>query len=239
MLYIAFIFIALLSLSQSQKSNELIQRSTLLTSRFNSIVIDGIFEVSLEPIESSSTASIDMETTSEGHEKVVVETLGNGLLRLVVNGSLTLPRSVRIHIRYNEPLQRLSISGVSSVITTKTPIHRSDQFLIEAHGTSRAVLQIFCDKLFASALDTSQIQVSGQASQQAVYLATGASSIDGWNLVTSQAMAEASGISTIYFRANDDAMITVSDISTVGYRLSNGRQASRFSAAALGNIVLL
>ncbi|CAF0873110.1 unnamed protein product [Rotaria sordida] len=222
-----------------QINNTIIRQTRSLSSSFDEIMVDGAFDIFLSQTSNGiSTPTVEIETTVDAQNHVIVEIVDNHILSIHIKGPLKVDNNIYAYIRFNSPLRRYTIRGSGNTITDDNGISNdgNDTFVLDNRGTANVAIQLNVNKLEVYFTGTGNSRFSGQVRQQAIFDATGIGDITALDLITKQVKVRAMGISIIRVAATDDVEIEVTGVSSVYYRLPFGKKPSTAISTGLGKI---
>ncbi|CAF0981951.1 unnamed protein product [Rotaria sordida] len=224
---------------EGQINNTIIRQTRSLSSSFDEIIVDGAFDIFLSQTSNGiSTPTVEIETTVDAQNHVIVEIVDNHILSIHIKGPLKVDNNIYAYIRFNSPLRRYTIRGSGNTITDDNGISNdgNDTFVLDNRGTANVAIQLNVNKLEVYFTGTGNSRFSGQVRQQAIFDATGIGDITALDLITKQVKVRAMGISIIRVAATDDVEIEVTGVSSVYYRLPFGKKPSTAISTGLGKI---
>jgi hypothetical protein len=89
--------------------NDIAVRQTrpLSSSSFDEIMVDGAFDIFLSPTSNvTSTPTVEIETTVNAQNYVIVEIINNHILSIYIKGPLMIEKNIYAYIRFRSPLRR-------------------------------------------------------------------------------------------------------------------------------------
>lgn len=210
----------------------------LSSSSFDEIVINGIFDVFLS---SNSSSKVEIETTSDLEKKVIVEIVDNHILSIRLDQVTHINKHINVYIEFSSPLHRYTFKGTGNTVTNEKGISNEDNqvLIVDQRGVGDLNLRLNIFKFEFYLSGTGNSVFSGQVRQQILINAKGVGDINALNLSTKIADVFVKGVNKIQVAATDDLRIDVKGISTVYYRLPNGKTPSKAIATGLGKIVPL
>lgn len=235
------IIVIYFTLAQGQSNNTVIRQTRPLTSSsFDEIIIDGAFDIFLSQTSNkTSTPIVEIETTVDVQDHVIVEIINNHILSLNIKGSLMFDKNIYAYIRFNSPLRRYTIRGTGNTITDDNGISNegNDTFILDHRGVANVAIRLNVNEFEVYFTGTGNSRFWGQVRQETTFDAKGVGDINALNLVTKQAKVRAMGVSIIRVAATDDVQIEVTGVSSVYYRLPSGKKPSKAISTGLGKIV--
>jgi hypothetical protein len=206
---------------------------------FDEIIVDGAFDVFLSQLSDFSIPTVELETTVTAHKYIIVEILDNHILSIHIKRPLIVHKNINVYIRFNSPLKRYIIKGTGNTITDDNGISNTgnEKFVLENRGTANVAIQLNVDEFEVYLSGTGNSRFWGIVREQALIETKGVGDINALNLLTKQVKVNSAGVSTVRVSATDDVQIEVTGVSTVYYRLSNGKKPSKEITAGLGQII--
>ena len=238
---IVFVIVGV-SLIQGQVTDPVIsQPYPFSPSSFDEIVLDGPFDVLLQQVDTSVAPEVKVETLTSVLKQVVVEIVENHILLLRIQNSLVLQKNIGVTIKFNSPLHRYTVRGTGSAVTDERGIvnNATEKFVLINQGTANLALRLDVYQMEAYFSGTGNTRLWGQVRDQALISAKGVGEINALNLTTKIINVLSSGVSTVRVSATEDALIEVTGISSVYYRLPAGIVPSKAVSFGLGQIIPL
>jgi len=241
MLSYIVIIVIYFTLTQGQSNNTVIRQiRPLSSSSFDEIIVDGAFDIFLSQTSNKTSIPIvEIETTVDAQDHVIVEILNNHILSLHIKGPLMFDKNIYAYIRFNSPLHRYTIKGTGNTITDDNGISNegNDTFILDHRGVANVAIRLNVQEFEVYFTGTGNSRFWGQVRQQTIFDAKGVGDINALNLSTKQVKVRAMGVSIIRVSATDDVQIEVTGISSVYYRLPLGKKPSKAISTGLGKIV--
>jgi hypothetical protein len=236
------IIILFFPLIDGQLNNTVVRQSRpLSSSKFDEIMIDGAFDIFLSQISNNnnSTPTVEIETTVNAQNHVIVEIINKHILSISIRGSLITDKNIYGYIRFSSPLRRYTIKGNGNTMTDDNGIsnENNDTFILDHRGVSNIAIRLNVNVFKVNFTGTGNSRFSGQVRQQAIFDAKGVGDINALDLSTRKAEVYAMGVSIVRVTATDDVQIEVTGVSSVYYRLPAGKKPSKAISTGLGRIV--
>ena len=243
MLFLGMIVVVICQLTIVQVNGDLIRETRPLSPpTFDEIVINGVFDVFLNPTPKANPSSkVEIETTAELQKKVIVEILENHILSIRLDQVSHVEKHINVYIQFPPTLRRYTFQGTGNTVTNENEISNEDNqvFTVDHRGVGELSLRLNVYKFEFNLAGTGNSQFSGQVREQASFNAKGTGDINALNLSTKTADVFVAGLSTVRVAATEDLRIEVTGISTVYYRLPKGKTPSKAKSTGLGKIVPL
>jgi|KBSMisStaDraftv2_1062788.scaffolds.fasta_scaffold09296_3 hypothetical protein len=188
------------------------QRS--LTGSFNAIKVSGGIDLYLSQYE---TESIAVSASEEQYRERIKTVIENGTLKIYYDGDKlwnTGKKKLKAYVSFKN-LENLAASGASDVVVTGAITVPS--LRIDCSGASDFKGAVKVDKLTIELSGASDAKISGSASEVAIQ-SSGASDVKGYDLVTENCTAKASGASDINITVNKELNVHASGASDVYYK---------------------
>jgi hypothetical protein len=241
MLSYIVIIVIYLSLAQSQSNDTVIRQTRpLSSSSFDEIIVDGAFDIFLsQRSNTNSTPIVQIETTVDAQNHVIVEIVNNHILSLHIKGQLVIDKNIYAYIRFNSPLRRYTIRGTGNTITDDNGISNesNNTFILDHRGVANVAMRLNVNKFEVYFTGTGNSRFWGQVRQHVTFDAKGVGDIKALDLATKKVTVRAMGVSIIQVAATDDVQIEVAGVSSVYYRSPAGKKPSKAIATGLGKIV--
>ena len=242
MLYYILLIVVYFSVVQGQQLNNTTIRQSrpLSSSTFDEIVIDGAFDIFLQQILNGNlTPTVEIETTVDTQNNIIVEILNNHILSIRVRNQLMTTKNIYGYIRFKSPLHRYTIRGTGNTLTDDNGISNeaSDTFVLDNRGVANVALKLNVSQFEVYFTGTGSSRFWGRVRQQVIFDAKGVGDINALGLITKQAKVRAMGVSIVRVSATDDVQIEVTGVSSVYYQLPQGKKPSIAIATGLGKIV--
>jgi hypothetical protein len=240
MLSCILIIVVYFSLVQSQFNNTVIRQTRPLSSpSFDEIIIDGAFDVFLQQVVNrTSTPTVEIQTTVDGQNNVVVEIINNHILSIRIKNQLMIDKHIYAYIRFNSPLHHYTIRGTGNTMTDDNGISNqgNDTFVLDHRGVANVAMRLNVSQFELYFTGTGSSRFWGQVRQQAIFDAKGVGDINALDLSTKQANVRAMGVSIVRVSATDDVQIEATGVSNVFYRLPQGKKPSKIISTGLGKV---
>jgi hypothetical protein len=241
MLSFVAIIIIFFPLVHGQLNNTVIRQTRPLSSLvFDEIMIDGAFDIFLsQTSNNNSTPTVEIETTIDVQNHVIVEIVNNHILSIHIQGSLMTDKNIYAYIRFPSPLRRYTVKGNGNTMTDDNGISNesNDTFILDHRGVANIAIRLNVNEFKVNFTGTGNSRFWGQVRQQATFDAKGVGDINALNLSTRKADVYAMGVSIVRVSATDDVQIEVTGVSSVYYRLPAGKKPSKAISNGLGKIV--
>jgi hypothetical protein len=241
MLFCISIIVISFSLTQGQLNNTVIRQThPLSSSSFDEIMVNGAFDIFLsQSSNANSTPTVEIETTVDAQNYVIVQIVNKHILSIYINDSLIIDRNIYAFIRFNSPLRRYTIKGTGNTITDDNGISNqgNDTFVLDHRGTANVAIRLDVNELKVYLTGTGNSRFWGQVREQALFDAKGLGDVNAFDLLTKQVKVLATGVSLVRVAATDDVQIEVIGLSNVFYRLPVGKKPSKTVSIGLGKIV--
>ena len=239
MLYILIIVLVGFSFGEAQLNYTVIHQNRPLSSSFDEIIVDGLFNVHLEQKEGDSPPSVDIESVVYAQPQIIVEILDNHTLSLRIQGSLTIKHNIKAKICFSKPLRRYIMKGTGNTVTEDPGLFNNgtEKFQFENRGTANVAMRLNYTSFEVIVSGTGNSRFWGQIRERAVFEARGVGDINALNLVSKEVVVISTGVSTVRVSATDDVKIRVTGVSNVYYRLPAGKKPSETIATGLGQII--
>lgn len=213
-LSVAVILFATLSFAQKTMITDANAEQRTLSGSFNAIKVSGGIDLYLSQYETESIAVSASEDQYRERIKTVIE---NGTLKIYYDGDKlwnTGNKKLKAYVSFKN-LENLTASGASDVVVTgaiAVPALR-----IDCSGASDFKGAVKVDKLTIELSGASDAKISGSASEVSIQ-SSGASDVKGYDLVTENCTAKASGASDINITVNKELNVHASGASDVYYK---------------------
>ena len=238
---LSLFIIALVALfsAEAQLNYTVVRQNRPLSSSFDEILVDGLFDILLQQSETPSPPVVEVETVAYAQPQIISEVLENHRLSLRTQGPLILTHNVKVTIRFSTPLRRYTIKGTGNTVTEDPGLfnHGSEKFVFDNRGTANVAMRLNFHAFEADISGTGNSRFWGQIRDRAIFEAKGVGDINALNLVTKEVNVISTGVSTVRVAATDDARIRVTGVSNVYYRLPAGKRPSEAIATGLGQII--
>ncbi|CAF3978746.1 unnamed protein product, partial [Rotaria sp. Silwood1] len=159
------------------------------SSSFDEIMIDGAFDIFLSQTSNGiSTPTVEIETTVDIQNRVIVEIVNNHILSIHIKGQLMIDKNIYAYIRFNSPLRRYTIKGTGNTITDDNGISNdhNDTFVLDHRGVANVAMRLNVNNFQVYFTGTGNSRFWGQARQQAIFDAKGVGDINALNFSTKQ-----------------------------------------------------
>ena len=240
MLSSLLLIVVITSLTHARWNQTVIRQKHPLSSNFfDEIIVDGAFDVFLSQFDKISTPTIEIETTVSAQQHIGVEILDEHILFIHIKGPLVIHKNIYAYIQFNSPLRRYTIKGTGNTMTDDNGISNTDneKFVLDNRGTANVAMQLDVNQLEVYLSGTGNSRFWGYAREQATFETKGVGDVNAMNLITKKAIINSNGVSTVRVAATDDVQIEVTGVSTVYYRLPNGKKPSKEISTGLGQII--
>ena len=213
-LSVTLLLFACMSFAQKTMITDANAEQRTLNGSFNAIKISGGIDLYLSQYETESIAVSASEDKYRERIKTVIE---NGTLKIYYDGDKmwnTGNKKLKAYVSFRN-LENLTASGASDVVVTgaiTVPALR-----IECSGASDFKGAVKVDKLTIELSGASDAKISGSASEVSIQ-SSGASDVKGYDLVTENCTAKASGASDINITVNKELNVHASGASDVYYK---------------------
>lgn len=212
-----------------QCKEEFTRKARPLSSTFDEIQINGMFDIFLTQLSESSDAksSIEIETTNRGHEVITTDIEQGHILKITVRDSLIIEdnESSRLYIKFVGPIRRYAVGGF-----TRTKIDgeglvnkKNDSFMFEQDGTANVTMKLDVENFSMAIRGMGALQFEGQVRNTSNIAVFGAAMIDAGNLVSKNVFLQATGASTTRVNALEDLQISAIGMVQVQYKLPEGK----------------
>jgi len=215
------------------------QTRSLSSSSFDEIMVDGAFDIFLSPTSNvTSTPTVEIETTVNAQNYVIVEIINNHILSIYIKGPLMIEKNIYAYIRFRSPLRRYTIKGTGNTATDDNGISNqdNDMFVLDNRGVANVAIRLNVSKFEFYFTGAGNSRFWGEVRQDALFDAKGVGDINALSLLTKQAKVRAMGVSIIRVAATDDIQVEVEGVSSVYYRLPHGKKPSKAISTGLGKI---
>ena len=185
-----------------------------LNGSFNAIKISGGIDLYLSQYETESIAVSASEDEYRDKIKTVIE---NGTLRIYYDGDKMWSRGnkkLKAYVSF-KTLENLTASGASDIVATG--VIAVPSLRIDCSGASDFNGAVKVDKLTIELSGASDAKISGSAAEVSIQ-SNGASDVKGYDLVTENCTAKASGASDINITVNKELNVHASGASDVFYK---------------------
>ncbi|CAF1970324.1 unnamed protein product [Rotaria magnacalcarata] len=241
MLYSIVIVVVYFSFSHGQINDTVVRQTRPLSSlTFDEIMVDGAFDIFLSQRSNrSSTPTVEIETTVDIQNYVIVEIISNHILSIHIKGPLMIDKNIYAYVRFNSPLRRYTIKGTGNTMTDDNGISNDDRntFVLDHRGVANVAMGLNVNKFEVYFTGTGNSRFWGKVRQEAIFDAKGVGDINALDLSPKQVKVRAMGVSIIRVAATDDVQIEATGISSVYYRLPPGKKPSKAKSTGLGKIV--
>ncbi|CAF1495666.1 unnamed protein product [Rotaria magnacalcarata] len=241
MLYSIVIVVVYFSFSHGQINDTVVRQTRPLSSlTFDEIMVDGAFDIFLSQRSNrSSTPTVEIETTVDIQNYVIVEIINNHILSIHIKGPLMIDKNIYAYVRFNSPLRRYTIKGTGNTMTDDNGISNDDRntFVLDHRGVANVAMGLNVNKFEVYFTGTGNSRFWGKVRQEAIFDAKGVGDINALDLSPKQVKVRAMGVSIIRVAATDDVQIEATGISSVYYRLPPGKKPSKAKSTGLGKIV--
>lgn len=181
------------------------------------------FSVTFIP-DSVEFVSIEFDENLLHHIKT--ETV-NEVLNIRINKALRSRRDVQVHVHY-KTLSALDASGASEIVFS--PAYHGESLFIDISGASELQGSFFCKRLEAELSGASDLELKGKV-QSFRGDFSGASTFNGFELLTDTCMLDLSGASDVEISVSQQLKVDASGASTIYYK-GNPSVVSDVSGAA-------
>ena len=240
MLFSIFLLFVTASLTVGQINETVIRQIRPLSSFFfDEIIVDGSFDVFLSESNRIPIPTVELETTVHIQNHIIVEILDGHILSLHVKTPVVIHKNINVYIHFNPPLRRYTIKGTGNTVTDENGIsNRGDEkFILENRGTANVAMQLNVHEFEVYLSGTGNSRFWGQVRDQLILDTRGVGDVNAINLLAKKVKVNSAGVSTVRVAATDDIQIEVTGVSTVYYRLTNGKKPSRTVTTGLGQII--
>ena len=213
-LSLAVMLFATLAFAQKTMITDVNAEQRTLTGNFNAIKISGGIDLYLSQYETESIAVSASEDQYRDRIKTVIE---NGTLKIYYDGDKlwnTGNKKLKAYVSFKN-LENLTASGASDVVVTGAITVPS--LRIDCSGASDFKGAVKVDKLTIELSGASDAKISGSAAEVSIQ-SSGASDVKGYDLVTENCTAKASGASDINITVNKELNVHASGASDVYYK---------------------
>jgi hypothetical protein len=233
-------FIMCISLIAGQFNERIVREirplSTLL---FDEIMINGAFDVFLSQAKpGNSSSTVEIETTIDAQQNVIVNIVDNHILSIHVKGPLKLESNIYLYIRFHSPLRRYTVEGTGNIMTDDDGIenYSTEKFVFDHRGSSNVAMRLNVTDFEFHLIGTGNIRFSGEVRRQASFYTKGVGDVHALNLRSRKVNVLAAGVNLVRIQAVDDVEIEVTGASHVFYQLPFGIQPTKAISTGLGRI---
>jgi hypothetical protein len=214
-----FLFIAAVwpvCMLQAQKTiiNDANAAQRTLSGSFTAIRVSGSIDLYLSQYETESVAVSASEPGYRDNIKTVIE---NGTLKIYYDGGRLLNwknKKLKAYVSFKN-LEKLTASGASDVLVNGAVAVPA--LTIDCSGASDFKGAVKVDKLTIELSGASDAKINGWAGEVSIK-SSGASDVKGYDLVTENCTARASGASDIQITVNKELNVHASGASDVYYK---------------------
>ncbi len=181
---------------------------------FSSIKVSGSIELYLSQYDTESVAVSAPTEESRNNIKTVVE---NGTLNIYYDGSKIFnwkSKNLKVYVSFKN-LDKLAASGASDVLVNGTIAVPALEIQCSGASNFKGVVKI--DQLKLDLSGASDVKISGTAATVGIK-ASGASDVKGYDLITDNCTAHASGASDINITVNKEMNVHASGASDVYFK---------------------
>lgn len=213
-LSITFLFNAFLCTAQQTLVNDANAEKRELTSSFNAIKVAGGIDIYLSQYETESLAVSASDDEHRANIKTVIE---NGTLNIYYDSKGSWSKGnkkLKVYVAFKN-LERLEASGASDVQvagTIKVPL-----LSLNMSGASDFKGAVNTNTLTIDLSGASDTKISGTATNVTIE-SSGASDFKGYDLITENCTAKATGASDINITVNKELNVHASGASDVFYK---------------------
>ena len=237
---LSIFLISYLSFCHSQFYESIVRETrTLSSTSFDEIHIDGSFDIFLTQSKSNeSVPTVEIETTLDNQKFIVVQINDNHILSIYINGSLKTEKNIYIYVRFPSPLRRLTIEGLSNIISDDSGIENSDldKFIFTHRGSATIALRLNISDFEFYCRGTGNSRFSGEIRGQAMIQTEGINDIQALQLSVKKVKVTGMGFNLFRIQATDDIQIEMNGTYHIYYKLPYGIQASKLNGLGLGHI---
>jgi len=214
LLLFALFFVAIITNAQKTIVNDANAEARQLTGSFNAIRVSGGIDIYLSQFESESLAVSASEDRYKDDIKTVIE---NGTLRIYYesnSGWTKGNKKLKVYLSFKN-LEQIEANGACDVHVAGTISVPKLSLHLSGSSDFKGAVAVADLKLDLSG--ASEVRISGAASS-AVIETSGASDVKGFDLVTENCSAKASGASDINITVNKELNVQASGASDVYYK---------------------
>ena len=241
MLLLLLNLICALLFAHGQPDQTMVRMVYPFGSPFDEILVNGPFDVSLNQISEDNGTRIEIEAPNHLHQQIVSEIIDNHTLSVYTVGSFHSHRNILVRIVFKAPLLRYGIKGTGNTITENDGITNKDgeKFVLANHGTANVAMQLDVYELNALLTGTGNTRLWGKVREKSTISSKGVGDVNAVNLTSKRVVVQASGVGNVGVSGIEDAQIKVTGVSTVYYRLPDGKVPSVALTTGLGEILSL
>jgi hypothetical protein len=216
------------------------QMRPLSSTDFDEIIINGALDVHLTQLtgDDKKTSTVEVETTNDIHDHIVVEIKDKHILSIASKGAYTTKQMPKIYIQFSQALRRYAVKGAGETSTEGKGLFNDgeDKFLVEKEGASTVSLKIDVNEFELLMSGAGSVELSGKVRQQSKYRVKGAGEVDASKLLSTRATIKIDGAATLRVAATDDIDIKSTGVSKVYYQLPEDKKPSKLVAQGLSKI---
>ena len=210
----AFIFAAFISNAQKTIVNDDNAEARQLSGSFNAIKVSGGIDIY---ISQSDAEAVAVSATEQQYRDDIKTTIENGTLRIYFESKLSWnkdKKKLKVYISFKN-LERLEASGACDVHVAGTIAVPS--LSLDMSGASDFKGAVNVTTLAMELSGASDAKISGTATNVTIQ-SSGASDVKGYDLVTENCTAKATGASDINITVNKELNVHASGASDVYYK---------------------
>ena len=184
--YTRIVLISYLLLVASQFYQSIVRETRTLSSiSFDEIHIDGSFDIFLTQCKSNqSSPTVEVETAIDHQRFIVVQINENHILSIYINGSLQTEKNIYVYVRFPLPLRRLTIEGLSNLITDDSGIDNPgpEKLVVIHRGSTTVALRVNISDFEFYCSGTGNSRFSGEVRAQAKFQTEDINDIQAFHL---------------------------------------------------------
>ncbi len=210
----AFIFSVFISNAQKTVVNDDNAEARQISGSFNAIKVSGGIDIYISQSDAEAVAVSATEQKYRDDIKTVIE---NGTLRVYFDSKLSWnkdKKKLKVYISFKN-LERLEASGACDVHVAGTI--EVPSLSLSMSGASDFKGAVNVTRLMMESSGASDTKISGTATNATIQ-SSGASDVKGYDLVTENCTAKATGASDINITVNKELNVHASGASDVFYR---------------------
>ena len=227
---ILFVTLSVLLASVHCKEEFTRKARPLPSATFDEIQIDGMFDIFLSPLPEGPEAksSVEIETTSKGHELITVEIEQGRILKIGTRDSLIIEgnESSRLYIKFVGPIRRYHVNGFTQTVIDGEGLvnKKAEPFIFEQGGTANLSLKIDVEELKLFIGGMGKLSFEGQVRTNATFTINGAAVVDAAQLPSKNIFLTATGATEVRVNALEALQIVIMGIGHVMYKLPEGKE---------------
>lgn len=237
---IFFVAFTILFVSIPCQANFIRKTRPLSITNFDEIKINGMFDIFLTPLAEHEKAnvSVEIETTSEGHNVIFAEIEEGHILSIGVRGILLNTPNSRVYIRFFTPLRRYYVAGMTQTLMEDNAIVnlKNETFILEQEGTANMMMKFNVENFKGLIRGIGTMKFEGEVRQELTLEVNGAPMINAEKLIAKRTIVNTAGTAGVRVMATEDVQITALGMANIMYKLPEGKEPSRIQSFGMSAI---